>query len=124
MRLRRFLMTEPMRPTFFGAYGEPGFRTEPGKRDGPVYRTSAGVAPGRPKAPFCASGRPVHQVLQRILDRRLGDAERAAEADGGQVAGVDEAVDRHPGDAHHFGAPGDGEEAGVSEGHRRLLAVR
>src|SRR3954470_15715041 len=49
-------------------------------------------------------------VAQVVLDGPLRDAERTADADGGELAGVDEAVHGHLRDPHHGGDLGDGQE--------------
>src|SRR5919107_5425770 len=57
-------------------------------------------------------------VAQVVLDGALRDAEGAADTDGGQLAGVHEAVHGHLGDAHHARDLGDGQEGDGGAGLR------
>src|SRR3712207_4047833 len=58
-------------------------------------------------------------VAEVVLDGALRDAERAAHADGGELAGVHEAVHGHLRDAHHRGDLGDGQEGDGGAGQDR-----
>src|SRR3954451_7950171 len=75
---------------------------------------------------FAGSGDVGVRVAQVVLHGPLGDAEGTADADGGELAGVDEAVHGHLGNAHHRGDLGHGQErdgltglgdGGAADGH-------
>src|SRR4051794_37330565 len=67
---------------------------------------------------FAGSGDVGVRVAQVVLHGPLGDAEGTADADGGELAGVDEAVHGHLRDPHHRGDLGDGQEAHGGAGGR------
>src|SRR4051794_20026418 len=67
---------------------------------------------------FAGSGDVGVRVAQVVLHGPLGDAEGTADADGGELAGVDEAVHGHLRDPHHRGDLGDGQEGHGGAGGR------
>src|SRR3954471_19285775 len=79
--------------------------TRPSRRPGPAARGSGDVGVG---------------VTQVVVHGALGHPEGAADADGGELAAVDEAVDGHLRDAHESSDLGDGQEGDGGAGGRHL----
>src|SRR3954447_5533662 len=67
---------------------------------------------------FASSGDVGVRVAEVVLHGPLGHAEGTADTDGGESAGVDEAVHGHLRDPHHRGDLGDGQEGHGGAGGR------
>ena len=101
IRLRRFLTTEPTVISFLRTdRSQQALRghgaTEPGRR-----------ATGQPTCGWARRPQPAstNESAEVVADGLLRDAERPADPDGGQLAGVHQAVDRHLRDPHERRPP-------------------